>query len=134
MAVFLRRCGRARKEDVVATATALTARSIEDALKKFVLAARRRRDSRRDAGATFSDYIVSGGGAKNYALVQMLRTELEPLGLRLHFSEDFGVPSMAKEAVAFALLAYETWHRRPSNIPAATGAHRPAILGKISYV
>jgi len=131
---FLRRCGRARKEDVVATATALTARSISEAIKAFVLAAGRRQDSRRDAGATFSDYVISGGGAKNRTLVAMLRAQLEPLGLTLRSSDEFGLPSAAKEAVAFALLAYETWHRRPSNLPAATGAHQPAILGKISYV
>ncbi len=134
VADFLRRCGRARKEDVVATATALTARSIGEAVKRFVLAAGRRQDSRRDAGATFCDYVVSGGGAKNRTLIAMLRAELQPLGLTLRSSDEFGVPSVAKEAVAFALLAYETWHRRPSNIPAATGARRPAILGKISYV
>jgi anhydro-N-acetylmuramic acid kinase len=63
----------------------------------------------------------------------MLRRELEPLQIQLRFSDDFGIPAEAKEAVAFALLAHETWQRRPSNIPAATGAKRPAILGKISY-
>ncbi len=149
VADFLRRCGRARKEDVVATATALTARSIGEAVKRLVLAAGRRQDSRRDrgpqnarfwrsgvgdAGATFRDYVVSGGGAKNRTLITMLRAEVEPLGLTLRPSDEFGVPSAAKEAVAFALLAYETWHRQPSNIPSATGARRPAILGKISYV
>src|SRR5208282_319009 len=51
----------------------------------------------------------------------------------LHFSDEFGLPAEAKEAVAFALLAHETWHRRPSNVPSATGAKRAAILGKISY-
>lgn len=120
---FLCRCGRIRKHDVVATATALTARSIGKALRRFVC----NRESR------FSDYVLSGGGAKNCTLVAMLRAEVEPLGLRLRSSDDFGVPSAAKEAVAFALLAYQTWHRQPSNIPAATGARRPAILGKISY-
>jgi anhydro-N-acetylmuramic acid kinase len=130
---FLRRCGRARKEDVVATATALTARSIAEAVRRFVLPVGRRQDSRRNTGATFSDYVLSGGGAKNRTLVNMLRAELEPLGLAMRSSDEFGVPAAAKEAVAFALLAYETWHQRASNIPAATGARQPAILGKISY-
>ena len=139
---FLRRCGRARKEDIVATATALTARSIAEAIKRFVLSpsgakARIQAASIGTAEAVplhlYSEYVVSGGGAKNRTLVNMLRAEVEPLGLALRSSDEFGVPSEAKEAVAFALLAYETWHRRPSNVPAATGARRPAILGKISY-
>jgi len=63
----------------------------------------------------------------------MLANEIGKLNLSLRLSDEFGVPSEAKEAVAFALLAYETWHHRPSNVPSATGAKRPAILGKISY-
>jgi anhydro-N-acetylmuramic acid kinase len=63
----------------------------------------------------------------------MLAKQLAPMGIVIRFSDEFGLPSQAKEAVAFALLAYETWHRRPSNVPSATGAKRPAILGKISY-
>jgi anhydro-N-acetylmuramic acid kinase len=63
----------------------------------------------------------------------MLRENLAPSGIAVRFSDEFGLPSQAKEAIAFAVLAYETWHRRPSNIPSATGAKRPAILGKISY-
>ncbi|MGO9211201.1 MAG: anhydro-N-acetylmuramic acid kinase [Terriglobales bacterium] len=140
---FLRRCGRAKKEDVVATATALTARSIGEAVKRFVTlpsAAKAAHPNEPNGTAKavplhlYSAYVISGGGAKNRTLIAMLRAELEPLGLRLRSSDEFGVPSAAKEAVAFALLAYETWHRRPSNVPAATGARRPAILGKISYV
>jgi anhydro-N-acetylmuramic acid kinase len=77
--------------------------------------------------------ILSGGGAKNSTLVKMLTEELAPLGLRLRFSDEFGLPAAAKEAVAFAVLANETWHRRPSNVPSATGAKRAAILGKLSY-
>ncbi len=77
--------------------------------------------------------ILSGGGAKNSALVDMLTTELAPLGLCLRLSDEFGLPSAAKEAVAFAVMAHETWHRRPSNFPSATGAKRAAVLGKISY-
>jgi anhydro-N-acetylmuramic acid kinase len=63
----------------------------------------------------------------------MLANELRPLGLQIRSSDEFGVPSEAKEAMAFALLAYQTWHRQPSNIPSATGATRPAILGKTSH-
>jgi len=125
---FLQLCGGASKADIVATATALTARSIADAIGRFVLP---RFDATRTRGR--HEIIVSGGGAKNPTLIAMLRQALEPLGIALHFSDEFGLPAEAKEAVAFALLAYETWHRRPSNVPSATGAKRPAILGKISY-
>lgn len=123
---FLRRCGRAREEDAVATATALTARTIGDAIRRFVL--------REERGRTRWDYIVTGGGARNRTLMRMLQSEAAALGLRLRDAEDFGVPSEAKEAVAFAVLAYQTWRQRPGNIPSATGATRPAVLGKVSYV
>jgi anhydro-N-acetylmuramic acid kinase len=123
-AQFLRLCRGAGSEDVVATATALTAQSIADAVRRFVI-----RGSR-----SFRELIVSGGGAKNAALMTMLRNQLWPLGVTLRFSDEFGVPTEAKEAVAFALLAYESWHRRPSNVPTATGAKKAAVLGKISYV
>jgi anhydro-N-acetylmuramic acid kinase len=65
--------------------------------------------------------------------MSMLAEELSSLGIQLRTSDELGLPSQAKEAVAFAFLAYETWHRHPSNVPSATGAKRPAILGKISY-
>lgn len=120
---FLRRCGRAGKADVVATATALTARSIGDAVRKFVIPTK----------GTYREFIVGGGGGSNPTLLAMLANELRRQGLSLRLSDEFGVPSAAKEAMAFALMAYETWNRRPSNVPSATGARRPAILGKISY-
>ena len=123
---FLRRCGRARKQDIIATATALTARSIAGAISRFVL-------PKGSDQHSYRELILSGGGAKNAALVRMLRDSLLSLGLRLRFSDEFGLPSEAKEAVAFALLAFETWNHRPSNVPSATGAKRHAILGKISY-
>ena len=78
--------------------------------------------------------IVSGGGAKNSTLMNMLAAELKPLNLTLRRSDEFGLPSEAKEAVAFAILAYQTWHQAAGNVPSATGAKHPAILGKISYV
>src|SRR5450755_1549554 len=125
---FLQICHGASKPDVVATATALTARSIADAIQRFVVP---RFGTRRQPSN--HQMIVSGGGAKNPTLMAMLRKEVAPLGIGLHFSDEFGLPTEAKEAVAFALLAHETWHRRPSNVPSATGARRAAILGKISY-
>ena len=108
--------------DVIATATALTTSSIRDAIERFVLPRGR-----------FSELIISGGGAKNPTLMTWLANEVSDLGLRLRSSDEFGIPSEAKEAVAFAVLAFETWNRRPSNVPAATGARRPVVLGKISY-
>lgn len=130
---FLRWCGRARKEDVVATATALTARSITDAVRRFVISKSVVNES-TVAKRSFHEMIVSGGGSRNATLVSMLATELAPLGVKLRFSDEFRLPSEAKEAVAFAVLAYETWNRRASNVSSATGAKRGAILGKISYV
>ena len=121
--LFLQKCGRTKKNDVIATAAALTAQSIADALRRFVL--------NRE---TYAEFVVSGGGAKNPTLLAMLTNQLSPLGLTMHLSDEFGIPSEAKEAVAFALLAYQTWKREPSNIPSATSAKRPAILGKVSYV
>ena len=121
---FVKRCGRVPKQDIVATATALTARSIADAVQRFVIRGHGR----------FAEHVVSGGGGNNPTLLAMLANELCPLGIKLRSSDEFGLPSEAKEAAAFALMAFETWNRRPSNVPAATGAKRPAILGKISYV
>jgi anhydro-N-acetylmuramic acid kinase len=120
---FLRLCRGAIAADVVATATALTARSIAGAVGRFVLPRQK----------SYRELIVSGGGAKNPTLMGMLRGELAPLGIKLRFSDEFGVAAEAKEAVAFAVMAYQTWHGRPSNVPSATGARRAAILGKISY-
>jgi anhydro-N-acetylmuramic acid kinase len=119
---LMSRSGRAAKADLVATATALTAHSIAKALRSFVLPRGR-----------YRDLVVSGGGSRNRTLMRMLAEEASKLGLKLRSSDDFGMPSQAKEAVAFALLAYQTWHRQPGNIPSATGAERPAVLGKISY-
>jgi anhydro-N-acetylmuramic acid kinase len=122
---FLRACGRVRKPDVVATATALTARSIADAVEQFVIRVAKKKG--------FHELIVSGGGARNATLIAMLTECLEPMGIVVRFSDEFGLPSEAKEATAFAVMAYETWNRRPSNVPSATGATRAAVLGKISY-
>jgi len=109
-----------KPQDLIHTVTVLTARSIAAALRRFVLP----RES-------ISQLIVSGGGAQNPLLMSELAALLPDLVLLP--SARFNVPTDAKEALAFAVLAYETFHRRPSNLPTATGARGPAILGKISY-
>lgn len=123
---FLSACRRRsqRPQDALATATALTAETIATGYRRFVHRAMK-------SGGV--DYIVSGGGARNSTLMAMLAQRLEPLGCGLATSEDFGLPAQAKEAAAFALLAWQTWHRLPGNLPAATGAARPAILGQVTY-
>jgi anhydro-N-acetylmuramic acid kinase len=126
-AAFLRDCGLVskRKEDAVATATALTAASIAQAYLRFAAAG---------MGGGAVDYIVSGGGARNLTLMRQLTDLLKPHGCRVAAIDDFGLPAEAKEAAAFALLAWMTWHRRAGNLPSATGAKRPAILGQVTYV
>jgi anhydro-N-acetylmuramic acid kinase len=113
-----------KPEDALATATALTAASIARSFEEFVLPGMQ--------GVPI-DYIVSGGGARNRTLMSMLTARLEPLGCTVTTSEQFGLPAEAKEAAAFALMAWMTWHQLPGNVPAATGARRPAILGQITY-
>jgi anhydro-N-acetylmuramic acid kinase len=123
---FLAGCQRqsTKPEDALATATALTAETIARSYRKFV---------HRGMKGSGVDYIVSGGGAHNATLMAMLTQRLEPLGCELTASEEFGLPAEAKEAAAFALLAWQTWHHLPGNLPSATGAARPAILGQVTY-
>ena len=134
MAGLLGRCGKADPHDILSTATALTARSIAFAVRDIVLpldAANLAEGSRWPS--RYREMVVSGGGTGNATLMRMIREGLAPLKLRVRTSDDFGLPSEAKEAVAFALLACQTWRRLPSNVPSATGAKHSAILGKISY-
>ncbi len=114
--------------DVIATATALTAESILQAYRTFVWPFLGQRAPRADA----TDYIVAGGGANNATLMKMLRDGLEPLGVTIATSDAHGVPAEAKEAMAFALLAWLRWHHLPGNVPAATGASRAAVLGRVT--
>jgi anhydro-N-acetylmuramic acid kinase len=125
-AKFLAACRRqsSRPEDALATATALTAETIAQCYKSFVW---------RGMRGCEVDYIVSGGGARNATLMAMLAAKLEPMGCELVASEEFGLPAEAKEAAAFALLAWQTWHHLPGNVPRATGAAHPAILGQVTY-
>jgi anhydro-N-acetylmuramic acid kinase len=109
----------ARPEDLLRTATELTARSISGALDRFVL-----------GKTAIHRLIISGGGAHNRLLMARL-AELLP-GLRVHRSDEFGLDVDAKEAIAFAVLADRTMHGLPGNLPSVTGARHPVVLGKIS--
>ena len=80
-----------------------------------------------------TEVCVAGGGAKNGTLMGMLREGFEEMGVRVLAMEELGVPAQAKEGVAFALLAWLTWNGRPGNFPAATGAGRAVVLGKVSW-
>lgn len=113
-----------KPEDALATATALTAETIAHSYSQFV--ARRMQNKP-------VDYIISGGGARNATLMAMLNERFAPLGCEVAASDGFGLPVEAKEAAAFALLAWQTWHRLPGNVPAATGAKKPIILGQVTY-
>jgi len=126
---FFGMCREEDKYNTIATATAITARSIGIAIRKFVLGT----DNESRVDHEYRELIVSGGGTKNVTLMRLLRTDMARLNIRVRLTDEFGLPSQAKEAVAFALLAYQTWNHAPSNLPSATGAKRPAILGKISY-
>jgi len=124
---FLDKClAQARNpNDALATATALTAETIASSYTRFV---------RRKMRGAPVDFIVSGGGAKNNTLMAMLAERLRPMGCAVTSSDQLGMPAAAKEAIAFALLAWMTWHHLPGNLPAATGAKQPVILGQVSYV
>jgi anhydro-N-acetylmuramic acid kinase len=107
---------RMADQDIVATLTAFTARSIAHAYRCFL--------------PPVEEVILGGGGGYNPVLRRMIERDLAPARVLLH--EDFGLSSDAKEALAFAVLAYETWHGRPGNLPSATGASHRVVLGKIS--
>jgi anhydro-N-acetylmuramic acid kinase len=106
-------------EDLVATATALTAESIALAVRNFVLPEMR-----------VDEVFVSGGGAHNPTMMAMLRKAVDPIPVKE--STEVGLDVDAKEAIAFAVMAYETAHLRPSNVPTATGAKRSVVLGKLT--
>ena len=114
--------------DVVATAAGLTAASVVDAYRRFVWG-----HVGQAAPLSKVELVVAGGGVKNAALMGMLREGLEPLGVQGSCDGGVGVEAQAKEAVAFALLAWLTWNGLPGNVGAATGARRAVVLGKVSY-
>ena len=107
--------------DLIRTATIFTAMSIADAFRRFIL-----------PRTHVEELIVAGGGLHNPLVMAQLAASLP--GIEVVPATRFGVLPEAKEAFGFALLAYETYHGRPGNLPSATGAKRAAVLGKIARV
>jgi len=111
---------RARPEDLVRTALALTAESLIQSLRPCIQGP--------------FELVVGGGGFHNPVLMKELQERARDLPLRgIVGFEDFGITADAREACAFALMGHETLHGRPSSVPEVTGASRPAILGKICF-
>jgi len=106
-------------EDMIATVTAFTARTIAQAYRRFL-------------PALPEQVILCGGGAHNETLVRMIADELAEIDVMR--SDELGIPCDAREAMAFAVLAYATVNGECNNIPAATGAKKPVIMGKIVQV
>ncbi|HLH19031.1 MAG TPA: anhydro-N-acetylmuramic acid kinase [Bryobacteraceae bacterium] len=121
-AAFVERMKRSGRpiEDLVATATVLTAATIASAVM----------EQTREPRPAPIDLIVSGGGGHNPQIMAHLAGFLP--GIAVASSSDYGIDADAKEAIAFAVLAYATWRGRPSNVPSATGARRPVVLGSIT--
>lgn len=106
-------------EDIVATLTYFTARTIADSYKQFILPYQ-----------VVDEVIIGGGGSHNQTLLNMLQRELPNIPVKCQ--EDLGLSSDAKEAVAFAILANETIAGLANNLPRVTGASHPVVMGKIS--
>jgi anhydro-N-acetylmuramic acid kinase len=109
---------RLRKEDIVATLTHLTARSIARSIRHLA-----------SPDTPVHEIVVSGGGVRNLTLMRLLSQELIPS--RIIPSDELGIPAHAKEAICFAVLANETLFETPTNAPSLTGASRRAICGAI---
>lgn len=112
-------------EDAIATATALTAQSVALALERFLPAA-----------ASPLELLVSGGGARNRTLMRSLAVLLKLRSIPVLALSDPSLPTPlpveAKEAAAFALLAYMSHHGHPGNVPSATGARAAVVLGEVT--
>jgi anhydro-N-acetylmuramic acid kinase len=128
---FITACERVstRKQDVIATATAFTAATILDAYARFVWP----HLGQHAPLARATEMFVAGGGARNDTLMRALQDGFAALGVSVAPMESAGIAAEAKEAAAFALLGWLTWHGLPGNVPSATGANRAVVLGKVMH-
>ncbi len=111
----------AAPQDVAATATMLTATSIAESYRTFL-------------PSIPDEVVLSGGGVRNPTLVKMISDCLHAVrqDITITTSDALGMPPEAKEAACFAILAYESLHGRPGNLPSATGATKRVVLGDIT--
>ncbi len=107
--------------DIIATITALTAKTIADAYERFIY-----------PNVGIHEAVICGGGAYNKTLMKFLRTYL-PSYIDLKTCEDYGISNNFKEVMAFALLGYCTYYGIPNNLPCVTGAKKRVVTGKITY-
>lgn len=108
-------------KDIIATVTALTAKTIAQSYERFVY-----------PNLSINEVVVCGGGAYNKTLMDMLRLYL-PKHIELTTCEDYGISNNFKEVMAFALLGYCTYYGIPNNLPCCTGANKRVVMGKLTY-
>ncbi|CAH0261484.1 Anhydro-N-acetylmuramic acid kinase [Peribacillus sp. Bi96] len=118
---LLKRFEALPSHDILATVTMFTAKSIVENYRNFIF-----------PKTEIEEVIIGGGGSYNKTLLDMIQSLLGT-SIQVLTQEELGYSSEAKEAVAFALLANETFHRNPSNVPKATGAKNDVILGNITF-
>ena len=109
------------KYDIMATVTALTAKTIAQSYERFVY-----------PNTQIDEIILGGGGAYNPTLIKFLRNYL-PKHIEIKTHENYGISNNFKEVMAFALLGYCTFYKIPNNVPSCTGAVQPVVMGQISY-
>src|SRR3990167_122405 len=109
---------RLSDEDIVATVTGFTAKSIAESYHRFILNKHH-----------LSEIIICGGGAENPAIIKMIKNYMKPI--KVNTSDRYGFPPEAIEAIAFAILGYATVIGIPSNLPQVTGAGKKVVIGKI---
>lgn len=108
-------------KDIIATVTALTAKTIADSYERFIY-----------PNVGIHEAVICGGGAYNKTLMKYLRTYL-PSYIDLKTCEDYGISNNFKEIMAFALLGYCTYYGIPNNLPCCTGAKKRVVMGKLTY-
>ena len=109
-----------KKEDIISTITALTAKVITDSYKNFIL-----------PKTSIDEVVLGGGGAYNKRLISYMQKFMPELVIKTH--EDFNIPNKLKEAIAFAYLGYFTLNKQTNNAPECTGALSNVVMGKIAY-